>query len=151
MSTLEKAIALAAKHHEGQTDKAGKPYIFHVLKVMMDVEKNDEMIVAVLHDILEDTSVTIGYLREQGFDDKILSSIVSLTKFNYESYDTFINRVCLDPLAARVKLADICHNRDLKRLTEITDEDVERIYKYDKAYAKIYKTLNLLKVAGESK
>lgn len=141
MSTLEKAIALAAKHHEGQTDKAGKPYIFHLLKVMMDVEKNNEMIVAVLHDILEDTSVTIDDLKNQGFSNQILSSIISLTKLSYESYDDFIDRVCLDPLAAKVKLADLCHNRDIKRLTNITDKDVKRLCKYDKAYAKIYKTL----------
>lgn len=141
MSTLEKAIALAAKHHEGQTDKAGKPYIFHLLKVMMDVEKNNEMIVAVLHDILEDTSVTIDDLKNQGFSNQILSSITSLTKLSDESYDNFIDRVCLDPLAAKVKLADLCHNRDIKRLANITDKDVKRLCKYDKAYAKIYKTL----------
>ncbi|UZE22057.1 HD domain-containing protein [Pseudomonas sp. B21-056] len=133
MSTLEKAIAISARAHEGQTDKGGSPYILHPLKVMLRLVHHDERIVAVLHDVVEDTHVTLADLRNEGFSEAILTAIESLTKREGETYQAFIERAGLDPLARRVKLADLAENSDLSRLDRPSQNDLERVEKYRKA------------------
>ncbi|WP_422776029.1 HD domain-containing protein [Pseudomonas mediterranea] len=133
MSTLEKAIAISARAHEGQTDKGGSPYILHPLKVMLRLSHHDERIVAVLHDVVEDTHVTLADLRNEGFSEAILAAIDSLTKREGETYQAFIERAARDPLARRVKLADLAENSDLSRLDSPSQNDLERVEKYRKA------------------
>ena len=130
---LDRAIELAKQHHEGQTDKAGKPYIEHPLRVMNQVESEEEKIVAVLHDIVEDTDISLDDLRNEGFSKEVVDAVECLTKQDDENYDSYIERISFNPLAVKIKLADLEDNRDLTRLPEVTDKDLERIEKYDKA------------------
>jgi len=134
---LDRAIELAKQHHEGQTDKAGKPYIEHPLRVMNQVESEEEKIVAVLHDIVEDTDISLDDLRNEGFSEEVVSAVECLTKQDGENYDSYIERISFNPLAVKIKLADLEDNRDLTRLPEVTDKDLERIEKYDKALEKL--------------
>ena len=133
---LDRAIELAKQHHEGQTDKAGKPYIEHPLRVMNQVESEEEKIVAVLHDIVEDTDISLDDLRNEGFSEEVVSAVECLTKQDGENYDSYIERISFNPLAVKIKLADLEDNRDLTRLPEVTDKDLERVEKYDKALEK---------------
>ena len=134
---LDRAIELAKQHHEGQTDKAGKPYIEHPLRVMNQVESEEEKIVAVLHDIVEDTDISLDDLRNEGFSEEVVSAVECLTKQDGENYDSYIERISFNPLAVKIKLADLEDNRDLTRLPEVTDKDLERLEKYDKALEKL--------------
>ena len=134
---LDRAIELAKQHHEGQTDKAGKPYIEHPLRVMNQVESEEEKIVAVLHDIVEDTDISLDDLRNEGFSEEVVSAVECLTKQDGENYDSYIERISFNPLAVKIKLADLEDNRDLTRLPEVTDKDLKRIEKYDKALEKL--------------
>jgi len=134
---LDRAIELAKQHHEGQTDKAGKPYIEHPLRVMNQVESEEEKIVAVLHDIVEDTNISLNDLRNEGFSEEVVSAVECLTKQDGENYDSYIERISFNPLAVKIKLADLEDNRDLTRLPEVTDKDLERLEKYDKALEKL--------------
>src|SRR5215471_17617407 len=97
MATLEKAIAIAARAHQGQKDKAGHPYILHPLRLMLRMESEAAMIAAVLHDVVEDTDVTIDHLREAGFSEEVLHAVECLTHQDGESYDAFIARVQTSP------------------------------------------------------
>ena len=139
--TLQDAIALATKYHEGQVDKAGKPYISHPLRVMEKMILEDEKIVAVLHDIVEDTSITLKDLKDRGYPSYIVNSIDCLSKREGESYDKFVDRTMTDTMASYVKLADIEDNMDLSRLKTVTEKDKARLKKYKKVYARIKKHL----------
>ena len=130
MGTLERAIELAVQNHKGQKDKAGKPYILHPLRLMMSVDTDEEKIVAVMHDIVEDTEISLDDLRKKGFSDEILSAIECVTKKDEENYDSFIERIAQNPLAIKVKLADLEDNMDLTRLSKVTEKDLERVEKY---------------------
>ncbi|WP_053150777.1 HD domain-containing protein [Pseudomonas sp. P97.38] len=133
MSTLERAISISALAHEGQADKGGAPYILHPLKVMLRLSGDEERIVAVLHDVVEDTAVTLADLRDAGFSEATLNAIDSLTKRDGEPYQAFIERAARDPVARRVKLADLTENSDLSRLGTPSQKDLERIAKYREA------------------
>src|SRR5688572_11662876 len=106
MSTLERAIAIAAEAHAGQVDKAGQPYILHPLRVMLRVQTEHERIAAVLHDVVEDTSVTLEQLSGEGFADEVLHAVEALTKRPGESRSEAALRAAADPVARNVKLAD---------------------------------------------
>jgi hypothetical protein len=107
-ATLEDAILLAAQSHLGKKDKAGHPYILHVLAVMFKLDSDEERIVGVLHDIVEETSVTLDRLRVLGYSDRIVEAIDCLTwRKNQEDYAAYIKRVKLNGLAATVKRADL--------------------------------------------
>lgn len=133
MSTLEKAIIIAAKAHEGQSDKAGEPYILHPLRIMLRLSSTEERVVAVLHDVVEDSDISLEDLRAEGFSEKIIEAIHSVTKEPGESYEDFINRALSNPIARRVKLVDLEDNSNLSRIKDPTDIDLKRIEKYRKA------------------
>lgn len=133
MSTLEKAISIAAQAHDGQRDKAGAPYILHPLRVMMKMATEVEQITAVLHDVVEDTDWTMERLRQEGFHGEMLAALDCLTRQNGEEYEKFIARVKLNPLAIKVKIADLEDNLDVLRLKEVTDADTKRLEKYKQA------------------
>ena len=130
MSTLEKAIRIAAQAHEGQRDKAGAPYILHPLRVMMKMATEAEQITAVLHDVVEDTDWTMEGLQDEGFHGEILAALDCLTRRDSEEYGDFIKRVKLNPLAVKVKIADFEDNMDGSRLKEVTEADATRFEKY---------------------
>jgi (p)ppGpp synthase/HD superfamily hydrolase len=133
MATLTQAIILATKNHEGQTDKSGNPYIFHPLRLMLKAAQEDEQIVAVLHDTIEDSSLTLDDLRNEGFTETIVEAVDSLSRRKKESYEEFILRIKQNPLARRVKVLDLQDNTDLTRNKKTTEKDRKRLEKYSKA------------------
>ena len=110
MSTLEKAIEIALKAHYGVTDKAGAPYLLHPLRMMFHMPDDECRIAAVLHDVVEDSPVTIEDLRKAGFSETILGAVNGLTRREDESYDEFIKRAGKNHIARTVKLADLKDN-----------------------------------------
>lgn len=130
MATLEQAISLAVKQHEGQVDKANAPYILHPLRVMLNTPTIEHKIVAVLHDILEDTETTIEDLYQFGFQEHIIDAIVALTKKQGETRLEAAQRARQNPIARVVKLADINDNMDLSRIQSPTVKDFERLKEY---------------------
>lgn len=135
MSLLEKAISLAVEVHQGQTDKAGRPYILHPLRVMAAVYSDEEKMAAVLHDVVEDSELTIDLLRQEGFPDTVVNAVNCLTRRDGEDYFDFIVRAGLDPMARKVKRADLLDNMDLTRIEKLTDKDLKRVAKYHRAFA----------------
>ncbi len=139
MPTLEDAILLAGKAHRGRKDKAGAAYILHPLRVMLRLKTKDERVVAVLHDVIEDTKYSVEDLRKAGYSQKILQSLDHLTKRDGEEYKEFIKRVKHNPLARKVKIADIEDNLDLGRIKKLKKRDFMRIEKYRRALSELMK------------
>lgn len=140
LGSLEQAIELAVTHHKGQKDKAGKPYILHPLRVLTAMETEEEQIVAVLHDVVEDTVVTIEDLKEDGFSENVLRVLRLLTKKPDDEYFKYVKRIANNAIARKVKLADLEDNMDLSRLPMITDDDRARLIKYKKARSILLET-----------
>lgn len=131
---LEKALAIAAKAHAGQVDKAGSAYISHPIRVSCRCFTDEERIVALLHDTIEDTNVTADYLLGEGFPRNIVDAILSVTRNEDESYEDFIRRCRLNPIGRQVKLHDLEDNMDISRLPQVTEKDLARLNKYIDAY-----------------
>lgn len=128
------ALELAVEKHKNQTDKAGNPYILHPLHVMENVNSKEGKIVAILHDIIEDTDVTEDYLLKIGLSKRIVDAVVALTRSEDIDYQEYIKNLSSNPLTKEVKLADLEHNMDLKRLPTLEEKDLERNRKYQIAY-----------------
>jgi len=138
MNTLKRAIVIAAEAHEGMVDKAGAPYILHPLRVMMRMETVQEMVAAVLHDVVEDSEQwTLHRLKEEGFDKNIIDAVDALTKRAKETYDEFIERLSGNAIAMKVKLADLEDNMDITRIRKLTEKDKQRIERYHRALTKL--------------
>lgn len=135
MANLERAIALAATAHAGQVDKAGAPYILHPLRVMLAVSGAEAQIVAVLHDVVEDTTITFDFLRKEGFSEAVLIALQALTKRPGESRLAAAERAVVNPLARLVKIADVSDNMNLKRLPQLSEKDFQRLAEYQKVLA----------------
>ena len=142
---LSKMLRLATNAHDGQADKAGKTYIMHCLKVMHYLKSEDEelMCIALGHDLVEDTKVTYHVLYEVGFSDRVIEGIRALTKQRGQTYDEYKQQVFANEDAMRVKLCDLRHNSDIRRLKGVTQKDVERITKYHQFYLQIKERLNV--------
>lgn len=132
-SQSEKAYEIAKKAHLGQIDKAGEDYIKHPEKVASFVKTDEEKAVAYLHDVIEDTELTLEDLNEYGFSKEVIEAVDIITKKRGEDYQSYLNLVKKNKLARAVKLADLRHNSDLTRLINITEKDIERKEKYQKA------------------
>lgn len=133
MRTLADAVILAYIAHEDQVDRGGNKYILHPLRVMQQMDTNEECIVAILHDVIEDTDIPLEYLREQGYSETVVEAIDCLTRREGESYMHFIKRAKQNPIARKVKIADIKDNMDLSRIPEPTEKDYSRMKRYEKA------------------
>lgn len=129
---LELAIKIAYQVHEGQLDKAGKPYISHPLTVMAQMDTVECQIVAVLHDAIEDSDLTVEDLKRRGFPEVITDAIAAITKFDGELYEDYLLRVISNAIAIKVKIADVTHNMDISRIANPTDRDFIRLEKYKK-------------------
>ncbi|MFF2091407.1 HD domain-containing protein [Paenibacillus sp. NPDC058174] len=134
---IETAISIALQAHKGQTDKGGVPYILHPLAVMNRVSTMEEKIAAVLHDVVEDSDVTLEQLRQLGFSAEIVDAVRVLTKQEGESYDAFVARAAANPIARMVKIADIQENMDLSRIKEPSAVDHQRVEKYRAALERL--------------
>ena len=136
---LDKAIQIAASAHAGQFDKGGMPYLMHPMRVMSFLKGNDEELqcIAIMHDVLEDSSVTAEDLLAAGMTQRIVAGVQCLTKIKDESYDNYKLRVFASVDAMQVKLADLRHNSDIRRLKGVTQKDVDRIAKYHTFFLEI--------------
>lgn len=136
---LDKMIVLAVNRHAGQYDKAGKPYILHVLAVMYKLQTDDEELncIALGHDLVEDTKTTFSELKEMGFTDRVISGIRNLTKYPGETSEEYLDRVKISLDSVRVKMCDLEHNSDIKRLKGLTEKDFERLKKYQWMYVSL--------------
>ena len=132
-SQSQKAYEIAKRAHLGQVDKAGEDYIKHPEKVASFVKTDEEKAVAYLHDVIEDTELTLEDLYEYGFSKEVIEAVDIITKKRGEDYQSYLNSVKKNKLARAVKLADLRHNSDLTRLTKVTEKDIERKEKYQKA------------------
>ncbi len=135
--SLEDAIVLAVQAHAGQVDKVGQPYILHPLRVMLRLVDPTARVVAVLHDVVEDTRGTLDDLRRGGFSAEVVEAVGLVTRREGESYEAFIERLAPNPLARAVKLADLEDNMDTSRLPAITEKTRERLERYRKAVARL--------------
>jgi hypothetical protein len=134
MPLFDKAVEIATKAHEGQTDKSGKPYIGHVMRVAQRCKTQKSKVIALLHDVIEDTPITPDELKAEGIPTDIVEAVLTLSRRQDEPYEEYINRVVPHPLCCEVKIADLEDNMDIRRLTEIGESDVIRLKKYHKAW-----------------
>lgn len=134
---LERAIEIAAAAHRGQIDKAGQPYILHALRVMLACEGHSTPIVAVLHDVVEDTNWTLEALRAEGADDDILAALDAVTRRHDELYSDFIERAAQNVIGREVKIADLHDNLDLSRISSPTEADFARMDRYHAALQRL--------------
>lgn len=140
---LANMLLIATNAHAGQFDKGGKPYILHPLKVMHYLKTEDEELqcIALGHDLIEDTDVTYSELIGAGMSARVIEGIRALTKVRGESYLEYKQRVLQNRDAMLVKLCDLRHNTDIRRLKGITDKDVARIAKYHEFWVEIQRAL----------
>ena len=129
-------LVLVASKFDGKYDKGGMPYVLHCLKVMHYIKSDDEELqcIALGHDLVEDTDVTYHQLREMGFSERIIEGIYSMTKQPGRTQEEYLEQVKSNPDAIRVKLADLRHNSDIRRLKGVTEKDIKRIEKYHKMF-----------------
>ena len=137
MATIEKAVEIAAKSHAGTKDRSGVPYLLHPLRVMMGVEGEAAQIVAVLHDVVEDTPVTLDEIRAEGFRDEIVEALALVTHGADQSYSEYVIALKSNPIARQVKLSDLRDNSTLDRVMlrpHNIDWDTARIQRYVLSY-----------------
>jgi (p)ppGpp synthase/HD superfamily hydrolase len=134
---LENALTIAFEAHSGQTTFAGRPYIFHPIRVMEQMETDEERCVALLHDVVEDTDVPLEMLAKW-FSKDVVDAVKALTHIEGVPYETYIeNFVTRNRLAAKVKLADLRDNIRIERLPKISDGALRRTKKYHKAIQRL--------------
>lgn len=129
---IQKAYELANNLHRGQVDKSGQPYIDHLIEVANQMEGKEAIMVALLHDAMEDQGVTVCFLKNQKYPDEVIEAITVLTKTD-DDYMAYIQKVKENPLARVVKIADMRHNSDLSRLKFVSEKDIARKEKYLKS------------------
>lgn len=142
---LETAIRLAAKVHKGQTDRFGKPYILHVMRVMMRGHEFDEQVLGALHDVLERSDLTIADLEKKGFQPRVLKALEAITRRADETYEQYIDRVVEDSLAIRVKINDLADKMDLLHVEQLDPSDLKRYNKQLAAYHRMKKLVQIAK------
>ncbi len=131
----KKALKLCFAAHKYQLDKSGMPYVFHPFHLAEQMTDEETTVVALLHDVVEDTSYAIEDLREMGFPEPVLEAIRLMTHDDGESYLDYVARLKANPIARAVKLADLQHNSDLTRLDTVDERALARVEKYKKAIA----------------
>lgn len=132
-----KAMIIAYEAHKNQVDKSGVPYIYHPIHVAEQMDTENECIIALLHDVVEDTNVTFKQLEEV-FSKEIIDILKVLTREENIEYDEYIKRTKNNSIACKVKIADLTHNLDKTRLDFVTEVDVKRNEKYKKALQILY-------------
>ena len=130
---LTLAIREAVKAHGDVMNKDGTPYILHPIRLMMAAHGPTDQAVAILHDTIEDTDLTLEKLTALGFPSYIVLAVDDLTKRSGEEYEDFLHRIWLNPIAVRVKLLDLYDNIDVTRLPELGEWELQRTAKYHRA------------------
>ena len=136
---LNKMLVLATNRHAGQFDRGGNPYILHPLKVMYYLKSDDEELqcIALAHDLVEDTDTTYSELYEMGFTGRVVDGIQALTKVPGETYEAYKAKVKANPDAVKVKMADLRHNTDIRRLKGVTEKDMARLARYNQFFLEL--------------
>ena len=129
----KKAMILCFEAHKEQKDKSGLPYVHHPFHLAEQMTDEATTIVALLHDVVEDTSVTLEDLKSEGFPQEVVDAIALMTHNDGSPYMDYVARIKQNPIAKAVKLADLTHNSDVTRLDVLTDKDRERVGKYQAA------------------
>ncbi len=131
----KKALKLCFAAHKDQTDKSGMPYVFHPFHLAEQMPDEETTIVALLHDVVEDTPYTLDDLREMGFSEKVLAALTLMTHDKSIPYMDYVAKIKENKIAMTVKLADLKHNSDLSRLDTVDEKALKRIEKYRQAIA----------------
>ena len=131
----KKALKLSFTAHKDQTDKSGMPYVFHPFHLAEQMPDEETTIVALLHDVVEDTPYTLDDLREMGFSEKVLAALTLMTHDKSIPYMDYVAKIKENKIAMTVKLADLKHNSDLSRLYNVDEKAMKRIEKYRQAIA----------------
>lgn len=129
----KKALKLCFEAHKAQLDKSGMPYVFHPFHLAEQMKDETTTVVALLHDVIEDTDYTFNDLIAMGFDGAIIDAIELMTHEEGVPYMDYVEKIKSNPIAREVKLADLIHNSDLSRLDAPTEKDKMRVEKYRKA------------------
>lgn len=140
---LSQMIMIATNAHNGQFDRGGTPYILHPMKVMHYLKTTDEELqcIALGHDVIEDTNVSFKDLRDAGMSERVISGIAALTKMPGQTYDEYKEVVFANVDAMKVKMCDLRHNTDVRRLKGVTEKDIQRMEKYHRFYLEILSKL----------
>ena len=131
----KKALKLCFEAHKDQVDKSGLPYVHHPFHLAEQMETEDTVIVALLHDVVEDTEYTLDDIRAMGFPERIIEALSYMTHDNAVPYLDYVAKIKENPIATAVKLADLKHNSDISRLDVVDKKALERVEKYRKAMA----------------
>ncbi len=129
----KKALKLSFAAHKDQLDKSGMPYVYHPFHVAEQMETEETVAVALLHDVIEDTDYTLEDLKAMGFPDSVTEALAPMTHDDSVPYLDYVAKLKNNPIAKAVKLADLMHNSDLSRLDVVDDKALERVEKYKKA------------------
>lgn len=130
-----KALKFMFEKHKDQCDKSGVPYVFHPFMVANSMDDEDSTIVALLHDVLEDTDTSVEEIRNFGFSENVIEALMYLTHDKNVDYMDYIRNILNNDIAVKVKISDIIHNSDRSRLNNLTEKDTLRYEKYKKALA----------------
>lgn len=140
---LESAIRLAAKVHKGQLDRFGKPYILHVMRVMMRGHDLEEQVLGALHDIIERSTLSLADIAKKDYPPRVVKSLDCISRREEEDYDGYIERVMQDGLAMRVKLHDLADKMDLLHVDELSMADLKRYNKQLAAYHRLKRSVEI--------
>lgn len=132
---IDTAIEIATICHRNQKDLGGEFYILHPIRLMMKMQTNEEKIVAILHDVIEDSEMNISFIRAAGFSEDVIEALEYLTKRKGELYGNYIKRLSKNKIAKKVKVADLEDNMNIKRLSKLTDNSYKRFKKYHQAWS----------------
>jgi (p)ppGpp synthase/HD superfamily hydrolase len=134
MTHFQRALEIAVEAHKNQKQKDGSPYALHPIKLSLTLKTEEQKIVALLHDVVEDTYWTFEDLIKEGFSVNVIEALRLLTHTDGSPYEDYVERLAANPLARAVKKADLTDNMDLKRIPEPTEKDFARIQKYHRAW-----------------
>lgn len=129
----KKALKLCFEAHKDQKDKSGMPYVFHPFHLAEQMETEDTTVVALLHDVVEDTAYTLEDLAQMGFGEAVIQALTLLTHEASVDYMDYVRAIKDNPVAKAVKLADLRHNSDITRLDTVDEKALARLEKYRKA------------------
>ena len=137
MSNLQRALEIAVESHKTQKQKDGTPYALHPIRLSMSLQTEEEKIVAMLHDVVEDTDWTFEDLEREGFNENVMAALRLLTHIDGSPYEEYVERLASNHLAKSVKKADLTDNMDFKRIPEPTEKDFARLQKYHRAWRRL--------------
>ncbi len=137
MANLQRALEIAVESHKNQKQKDGTPYALHPIRLSMSLESEEQKIVALLHDVVEDTDWTFEDLVREGFSENVIEALRLLTHTDGSLYEDYIERLASNSLAKAVKKADLADNMDFKRIPEPTERDFARLQKYHRAWRRL--------------